>query len=145
MTGTGPHPYAGVVSRGIAYLVDALLFAVLAILTVAAVELVGAVTGLRTRQPGRHSGLALPLLFAGYQFAFLGLAARTPGLALLGLRLVGTGGRAPSWPTVAVRVAVATVFPPGFLWCIVDRRHPAVHDKLARTYVVRAEPPRRYR
>jgi uncharacterized RDD family membrane protein YckC len=38
---------------------------------------------------------------------------------------------------------VLAYFPIGALWCLVDRRHQAIHDKLARTAVVRTAPPPR--
>ena len=132
-------PYAGVVSRAVGYVVDALVVGGLALAGLAVVELLGAVTGVRTRHVAPvPAGAGLPVLFAGYQTAFWGLAGRTPGMALVGVRVTTTRGTRPSWPTAAVRALVLTAFPLGFLWSVVDRRHQAVHDKLARTLVIRA-------
>jgi uncharacterized RDD family membrane protein YckC len=80
---------------------------------------------------------ALPLLFVLYLTAFWVLAGRTPGMALFALRVVATHGGPLSWGAAVLRALTLAVFPIGFLWCIVDRRHQAVHDKLARTLVIR--------
>jgi uncharacterized RDD family membrane protein YckC len=83
------------------------------------------------------TGASLPVLLAAYQSVFWSLTGRTPGMALLGLRVVTTWHARPSLPASAVRAATAAAFPAGFLWSLVDRRRQAVHDKLARTLVVR--------
>jgi len=121
--------------------VDALVIVAVAVGGVAAVEVVGTVVGVRTQDLARVvrpvSAIALPLLFAGYNVVFWGLTGRTPGMALLGLRGLGTRGRPVSWTSSAVRAAVLLLFPIGSLWCLVDRRHQAVQDKFARTVVLR--------
>jgi uncharacterized RDD family membrane protein YckC len=143
------RPEAGVVSRGAAYVVDASVLAGIVIVSIAVAQLIGAVTGLRARDLARLAGplavTALPLLFVLYLTVFWGLAGRTPGMALFALRVVATDGRPLSWSAAALRAVTLTVFPVGFLWSVVDRRHQAVHDKLARTLVVRIPPVPRYR
>jgi uncharacterized RDD family membrane protein YckC len=144
VTSPAVRPEAGVVSRGAAYLVDAAVLAGVVIVTIAVAQLIGAVTGMRARDIARFAGplsvTALPLLFVLYLTVFWGLAGRTPGMALFGLRVVPTNGRTLSWGVAVLRAVALAVFPVGFLWCVVDRRHQAVHDKLARTLVVRAPP-----
>ena len=81
--------------------------------------------------------LVLPILFALYCTVFWALAGRTPGMALLGVRVVATRGGRPSWPSALVRAVLLAYFPLGAAWALVDRRHQAVHDKVARTVVVR--------
>jgi uncharacterized RDD family membrane protein YckC len=133
--------YAGIVSRGAAFVVDSAVVVAVALGALAVGELVGSVTGLWPRQLPRTAGVvltaALPVLFALYNTVFWAWAGRTPGMAVLGLRVTRTGGRPVSWPAAAVRAFVLMVFPIGSLWCVVDRRHQAVQDKLARTVVVR--------
>jgi uncharacterized RDD family membrane protein YckC len=133
--------YAGVVSRGAAFVVDAGIVAAVAIGSAAVVEVVAAVLGVRMQDLARVlrpvAGVALPLLFAGYNAVFWGLTGRTPGMALLGIRGLGTRGRPVSWTSAVVRTATLVLFPIGSLWCLVDRRHQAVQDKLARTVVLR--------
>jgi uncharacterized RDD family membrane protein YckC len=142
-------PEAGVVSRGAAYLVDATVLAGVVIVAIAITQVIGAVTGLRPRDLARLAAplsvTALPLLFVVYLAVFWRLAGRTPGMALFGLRVVPTNGRPLSWAAAALRAVGLTVFPVGFLWCVVDRRHQAVHDKLARTLVIRIPPLPRHR
>jgi uncharacterized RDD family membrane protein YckC len=143
------RPEAGVVSRGAAYLVDATVLAGIVIVAIAIAQLICAVTGIRARD---LAGLvpplsltALPLLFVLYLTVFWGLAGRTPGMALFGLRVVATNGRSLSWSAALLRALALSVFPVGFLWCVVDRRHQAVHDKLARSLVIRISQVPRYR
>jgi uncharacterized RDD family membrane protein YckC len=140
---------AGVVSRGAAYVVDATVLAGIVIVAIAIAQLIGAVTGMRARDLARLAAplsvTALPLLFVLYLTVFWRLAGRTPGMALFGLRVVTTNGRRLSWAATVVRAATLAVFPVGFLWCVVDRRHQAVHDKVARTLVVRIAQVPRYR
>ena len=145
MTEPYAQPYAGIVSRGVAFVMDAVVVATVTQATMAFVVLIGLVTTLR---PADLAGVVLrmpitmaPLLFAVYQAAFWGLTGRTPGMALLGLRVTGTRGGPVSWAAATIRALVLTLFPIGALWCFVDRRHQAVHDKLARTVVVRATVP----
>lgn len=81
------------------------------------------------------------LYFAGSWLAF----SRTPGKALLGLRIVREedGGRLDVG-RVAVRYAgyLLSAIPLllGFAWAIFDRRQQTWHDKLAGTLVVRSAP-----
>jgi uncharacterized RDD family membrane protein YckC len=136
--------YAGVVSRAVAFLVDAAVVVGAALGVVAVVQLVVSVVGAEWREPARTAVAsflaAVPVLYAAYNAVFWGLAGRTPGMALLGLRVTGTTGRPVRWTSSLIRAVVLTYFPVGALWCLVDRRHQAVHDKLARTVVIRAVP-----
>jgi uncharacterized RDD family membrane protein YckC len=84
--------------------------------------------------------VVLPALSAAYCAVFWALAGRTPGMALLGLRVVATRRRRLSWPAALLRALVLTYFPIGAVWALVDRRQQAVHDKVARTVVVRVPP-----
>ena len=84
--------------------------------------------------------IVLPAVLAVYNWLFWALAGRTPGMALLGIRVVATSGRPLSWLASLVRAIVLAYFPIGALWAVVDRRNQGLHDKLARTTVVRIEP-----
>jgi uncharacterized RDD family membrane protein YckC len=145
MTATVPRAYAGPVSRTLAYGLDAVTVA--AVFTVAAVVLgmIASVVGTEARDLVRAAVSAylvlLPATFAVYNALFWLLAGRTPGMALLGLRVISSAGRPISWPAALVRALVLAYFPLGALWTLVDRRHQAVHDKIARTVVVRALTP----
>ena len=136
--------YAGIVSRTAAFIVDVAVVAVLAVVVVAGVQLFVTVVGFHWRGLADVAVpvfvAALPAVFAAYNFLFWWLAGRTPGMALFGLRVTSTIGGRVHWVASFVRAVVLAYFPIGALWCLVDRRHQAVHDKLARTVVVRERP-----
>ena len=141
MTGTTPPEYAGPVSRAIAYGLDTVLVSVAFTGGVVVAGLIASVIGTRAHDLVRAAGaaylLVLPMLFAFYCTVFWALAGRTPGMAVLGVRVVATRGARPSWPSALVRGVLLAYFPLGAVWALVDRRHQAVHDKVARTLVVR--------
>ncbi len=140
-TGAG---YAGVVSRTVAFGVDAVVITAVTIGVVAGIQLIVSVVSIDLHGLVEVTSpllvAVLPALLAFYDFVFWGLAGRTPGMALLGVRVTTTTGRPVPWRSALIRAVVLGYFPIGSLWCLVDRRHQAVHDKLARTVVVRAVP-----
>jgi uncharacterized RDD family membrane protein YckC len=144
MTDSAPTEYAGPVSRTIAYGLDTFLVAVTFTGGVVVVGLIASVIGARIHDLVLVAASAylvvLPLLFALYCAVFWALTARTPGTALVGLRVIAISGRRPSWLSALVRGVLLAYFPLGAVWALVDRRHQAVHDKLARTVVVRLGP-----
>jgi uncharacterized RDD family membrane protein YckC len=141
MTAAAPPAYAGPVSRALAYLLDTLVVGVLFTVGTAIARMIASVMGTRWHDLAVAVPLAalvvLPALLAAYCTLFWALAGRTPGMAVLGLRVVATRPRRLSWPAALVRALVLAYFPIGAFWALVDRRHQAVHDKLARTAVVR--------
>ena len=145
MTATGTREYAGPVSRTLAYGLDALI--VVVVVTGAAVVsgMIASVIGAQARDLARAAVPAylvvLPAAFAAYNALFWTLAGRTPGMALLGLRVVAVRGWPAFWLSTLLRAAVLAYFPIGAAWALVDRRHQAVHDKLAGTTVVRVTLP----
>jgi uncharacterized RDD family membrane protein YckC len=140
VTVTGHRSYAGAVSRAIAFAVDAALVTAAGTAGVLATAMVAVL--LFGRDPGASLGtvlgVTLPALLTLYHAAFWALAGRTPGMALVGLRVLTTAGAPVGGPRAFGRAVALSVFPAGALWCLVDRRRQAVHDKLARTVVVRA-------
>lgn len=139
MTPPADIRYAGVVSRGVAFVVDAVVVVTLAGVTVTIVAMVGVALGVEVRRVA--DGLATvatvapPVLLALYLWLFSALAGRSVGQALLGLRVVRTDGRAVSWVAALVRSLVLVVLPVGVLWSVVDARHQGLHDKAAGTVV----------
>jgi len=133
--------YAGPVSRTIAYVLDALIVAVFFSAGVAVTGLLTSVMGTRIHDATQAATAAfvvmLPAVLATYSALFWALAGRTPGMALLGLRVVAVRSPRLSWLSAVVRAVVLAYFPIGAVWALVDGRHQAVHDKLARTAVVR--------
>jgi uncharacterized RDD family membrane protein YckC len=141
MSAPVPHHLAGPVSRTIAYLLDALLVAVVftggAVMTSTIASFIGAQAHDFVRAVASAYLVVLPAMLASYSALFWTLAGRTPGMALLGLRVVATRGRSMSWLSVLVRAVVLAYLPIGAVWALVDHRHQGVHDKLAGTAVVR--------
>lgn len=141
MTGPASRQYAGAVSRTVAFVTDALLVSVATGGALAVALLVGAAvnTGADDLSGAAVALVAalLPAVLMLYNWLFWALAGRTPGMALLGLRVVAVGGGPASWLSALVRAVVLAWLPVGALWALVDRRGQALHDKLARTIVVR--------
>src|SRR5689334_18291566 len=141
MTDSAAPEYAGPVSRAIAYGVDAVIVAVSFTGAAVVFGMIASFVGAQAHDLARAAAsaylLILPLLLAFYCATFWALAGRTPGMALLGVRVVATSGARVSWLSALVRAIVLAYFPLGAVWAVVDRRHQAVHDKLARTAVVR--------
>ncbi len=133
--------YAGLVSRTLAYLIDALTVAMVAGVAVTTLGLVASVVGAEAREAARwifSSYLVfLPALLAVYCALFWTLAGRTPGMAVLGVRVVRADGGPVRWLAALVRALLLAYFPIGALWLIVDRRHQGLPDKIAMTAVIR--------
>jgi uncharacterized RDD family membrane protein YckC len=146
MSGPAAREYAGPVSRALAYLLDVLTVVLAFTGLAAAAFMVTSVLGAEAHRLILALASAylvvLPALLAVYCALFWALAGRTPGMALLGLRVVATRSRALTWPAVLARALVLAYFPIGAGWALVDRRHQAVHDKIARTAVIRVPAPR---
>jgi len=143
-----PPPYAGVVTRAVALVIDVVI--------VDAIALTASVVGglvLSTLIPGKQSldvptvvaGTAAWLVFVGGYFAgFWALVARTPGMRLMGLELVtadgGKVGLARALARLGGMVLAAIPFGAGFLLSLVDDRRQGLHDKIAGTLVLYASP-----
>ena len=140
MTATVPRRYAGLVSRAIAYLIDVLITAVVFAVGTAVTSLIASVVSARaydlTRSVASAYLVVLPAMLALYCTLFWSLAGRTPGMALVGVRVVTTGGRPVSWPVALIRAIVLAYLPVLALWAVVDRRHQGLHDKVCRTAVI---------
>lgn len=135
---------AGVVSRGIALAVDLVVATVATTLISVFVRLFGDAIGFEDR-PGSGGAaivtflLALPVAFTLYCTLFWSTIGRTPGMIVMGLRVVDTKLRDPGVVRSFVRVvsySVSAILFIGFVWAAFDRRHQAFHDKIARTLVV---------
>ncbi|WP_229073718.1 RDD family protein [Actinoplanes sp. DH11] len=140
-TGAAPGGYGGLVSRAMAYAADAFLVVLLSGATGMVLVMIASVAGVDAREIRdlvvSPYLLGLPSVMAIYCASFWLLAGRTPGMAVLGLRVVRADGRPVRWPAALVRGVLLAYFPVGALWLIVDRRRQAVHDKVAGTVVVR--------
>jgi uncharacterized RDD family membrane protein YckC len=99
------------------------------------------VAGILDRNPMAVGAVGLFLGMAGlYQLYFGGISGQTPGMRLMGIRLISYRGTPPGPARGLLRlVALAVSLLPaglGWLWALFDREHRALHDHLAGTYVI---------
>jgi uncharacterized RDD family membrane protein YckC len=130
------------VSRGVAFVFDVVATAVASTIGAALIRVSFEVLGIRNTSGGR-AALAYALLssvvFAVYCVLFWTVLGRTPGMAVLGLRVVTGDGASPGLVRSVVRVlayAISAILLLGFAWIAVDRRRQGFHDKIARTFVI---------
>ena len=135
--------YAGPVTRLLAYLVDA---ALISLLFGATLSLASAAVDVATPWQLDLSKSSLPVLIAYFGWGLLYFAngwvlrAKSPGMALLGLRIVRADGGELDRRHALIRVAA---FPLGFLTLgagfigiVVGRSRQAIYDRIADTAVV---------
>lgn len=91
---------------------------------------------------GTACALLLAAVASGYFIWFLAATGRTPGMALLDLRVVGADGRAPGmlgalsrWGAFLLALAPAGL---GVAWAAFSEVQRGLHDHLSRTSVVRS-------
>lgn len=136
------NPYAGLVTRSVAFALD--LFLIVAIFTVISgfVALITSLVG--TLRPTWLVDILLgsggAIVAIGYLVFFWSGAGSTPGMHLLRVRVRGPDGRPPSFVRAVVRafgtwIAILPLFA-GYLPALFDRRRRGLPDYLARTEVV---------
>jgi uncharacterized RDD family membrane protein YckC len=140
-------PFAGVASRGVALVVDA--FAIVAGTAVVggAASLVAAVVGgVRPDWLAQTLlSLATVAIAIGYFVVFWQTAGQTPGMRLMGVRVLPTrhDGRLTVWQAILRTIGLALAIIPcflGFLPALFDSRRRALPDYLAGTVVVYDDP-----
>lgn len=143
-----PHK-AGFWIRLLAYFVDDLVVGVLIIATISlvkvAVRLGEAVAGVPEGQADTLFTVAwvgLPVIVSGlYQTLFVGWRGQTPGKILLKLKIVRTSGAEVGYGRAFLRwlgrILSFFLFGVGFLMIAFTKERQGLHDKIARTYVIR--------
>jgi uncharacterized RDD family membrane protein YckC len=134
--------YAGIVTRGVALVVDAALVNLFAIIGGAAVNLIATLFGndINFDLGGALLAAGLWVLWVGFYFStFWAVTGQTPGDSLLGIRVVRADGGDVSAPRAIVRyiglaICVLTLGL-GFLPVLFDGRRRGLHDMLAGTVV----------
>ena len=143
-----PLAYVGIVTRAIAFAVDAAVIQLVAIAVAGTVALILSVLS----PPDKFDGVlvvvgsvAYGLWLLGYFVVFWSTTGQTPGDRLLQIRVCrAVDGMAPSAGAALLRfggliVAALPLFA-GFLPILLDDRRRGVHDMIARTVVVAAPP-----
>ncbi len=140
---------AGFWLRGVAFLVDAALGALLAAGGAMLVDLAVQIGGMISSAPeaglewlnATATSLLVFLIVLCYFTLFVGAQGQTPGKMLLGLRIIRTTGEDVGYGRALVRwIGQCFSLLPlgfGFLMVAFSRRKQALHDKLAGTYVLR--------
>ena len=136
-------PYAGFVSRGVAFAIDLLVVTAIFVIGSALVGLASSVVGGFRPQwlAVAIAGSAAALLDIVYFAGFWALAGQTPGMRLLRVRVVGPAGTPPRFGRSLLRVfgTLLAIVPLclGLLPVLVDDRRRALQDFIASTTVVR--------
>jgi uncharacterized RDD family membrane protein YckC len=138
-----PTEFAGVASRGIALVVDALAILTISLAIGAAAGLVGAlVGGVRPHWlAGTLLGLAGVAVAVGYFVLFWQTAGQTPGMRLMHVRVLPgrPDRRITVWRALVRTLGLALAIIPcflGFVPALFDHRRRALPDYLADTVVV---------
>jgi uncharacterized RDD family membrane protein YckC len=138
-----PTAYVGLVTRAIAFGLDAALLNAVAILTAAIVTLTFSIVSIpeELRTLAIAAGGVLYLMWVvGYFVTFWATTGQTPGSRALRLRVRAAGGerlapRRALLRFIGLTLAALPLFA-GFLMILVDDRRRGLHDRLARTVVV---------
>jgi uncharacterized RDD family membrane protein YckC len=140
--GSAHVPYAGIATRGVALAVDVVVETMIFLTGTAVIGLVVSLVWDPRPAPVVGAVIAVAGLLAevAYFTGFWSTAGQTPGMRLLGLRVVDGDGSAPGFGRSLVRlfgliVAILLLFT-GFLPVLVDDRRRALQDFLAGTVVV---------
>ena len=137
-----PVVFAGVGTRGVALVTDAILVAFVFVVGGALIGLVASLFGgLRpTWLVDALAAAGWSLVVVGYFVTFWSTVGQTPGMRLMRVRVISGSGEAPSgWRSllrlIGLALAVILLFT-GFLPALVDGRRRALQDFMAGTTVV---------
>ena len=135
--------YAGAVSRFVGYSIDLVVSTAVFVLALAAISWgVRVVTG---HDVSFHrSNIVVAVIFVAWQFLYFGycwaVSGRTPGMAVLGIRVVRADGTVLPPKQAVLRSLVFPLsfllFGLGFIGILVQHEHRALHDLIAGSAVV---------
>jgi uncharacterized RDD family membrane protein YckC len=139
-------PYAGIATRAVGLAVDAALAQLIVLAGGAVLALAASLVGNATLETPEKLLAAFGWAFVvgAYFVLFWTTTGQTPGMRLMGLRVLGPEGGHLSLTRALVRLlglalAIIPLFA-GFLPVLVDDRRRALQDLMAGTVVVYAEP-----
>jgi uncharacterized RDD family membrane protein YckC len=131
---------AGIVTRVLAALIDAVVAAALtgAVFgaVVAGVFVVNPVSFSWPHGLAARASLLAFVVAVGYLTVGWATAGRTVGGAVLGVRVVGRGGGRLGWTRSVCRAVLCVLVPLGLLWAAVSARRRSVQDLLVRSAVL---------
>jgi uncharacterized RDD family membrane protein YckC len=139
---TAPVGYVGLVTRGVAFLIDALVINVIAVLIGGLVNLIGSLLGINGTIDvvGAVLGAAAWWIWSLFYFVtFWALTGQTVGNRILGIRVIGDhGGRVTFKQAVRRFLALTLAIIPlgaGLIPILTDERRRGYHDRRAHTVV----------
>jgi uncharacterized RDD family membrane protein YckC len=146
LVGAPPVQYAGLATRAVALAVDVALAQIIVFGGGAVLALVASLVG-GEQEFGTIERFLAAIAWAAvvgfYFILFWSTTGQTPGMRLMGLRVLDPGGGHPGIPRSFVRlIGLALCIIPlfaGFLPVLVDDRRRGCHDMLAGTVVVYVE------
>ena len=140
MNGPPPTAHAGVVTRGLAAVVDAIAVAGLAVLldlTAAGIRFVWSPTDFRWPELGvLKSVVALLVVAVVYLTVGWSTTGRTYGGKLVGVRVLSVGHGLLGWVRSALRALACVLWPVGLLWCCISPSRRSLQDIVFRSVVV---------
>jgi uncharacterized RDD family membrane protein YckC len=135
-------PYAGIATRAVALALDVAIAQAIVFAGGAVLALVASLVGDQKFETVEKilAACAWAIVVASYFVLFWSTAGQTPGMRVLGLRVLGHDGRHPDVRHSVVRFVglVLSIIPlfAGFLPVLVDDRRRGLLDMMARTTVV---------
>lgn len=136
--------YAGFATRFIAFIADLILIIVIIVGITAVAELIQNFLGfheLTNTLLNIWVAVSSLVVLQGYFIVFWMLTGQTPGLYLMGLRVVRVDGGRVTIGVAVLRLVgyyVSAFLFLGYIWVLIDNRRQGWHDKLAGTLVVYA-------
>lgn len=125
------YELAGIGDRFAAILIDSIL-----------IIIAGGILGITVTLFAFSGGFFSIIIWGGYQWYFLTQhQGQTPGKMVMKIRTIKADGTPINGTDAVLRYVgylINSVFPPIWLWALIDRKSQGIHDKIAGTYVVRA-------
>ena len=140
---TPARTYAGIATRGVAFVVDVALANLIVLLIAALIALIGTLVGDLKPQwlVAALAAVGWSLVVGGYFVLFWATTGQTPGMRIMRLQVISTRtGAPPHLLRALIRLGglVLAIIPlgAGLIPVLFDARRRALQDMLARTVVI---------